>query len=395
MGGHSGGLSEDEAVANIAKAVMGAGVFSLPWATSQGGLIFVPAFICGAALLALYTLSILVAAKRALLADQPAAVAVLSSYTGIVETALGPTAGRVAEVMNLACCFGICSAYLVFIASTLATVVAPGGGVGAQTAAVLAITPAMIALSWLRSMAGVSVMAAVGNASVLAGMAFVVYSAASAPWQLASVPLAAPRSFGSYFGSVAFLFFIHFTLPAIESAMAAPGRFMAATTKAFALCGAVGAAFGVIGAAAYGPSVASNVITQLGGGWTATVVKLLLVMNLFFTFPIVCRSAFLVIESGAERAGWRLSPAAQKGVRAAFVASASATAVLVPSFGSLLALVGGVSLSVISLLFPPLILLAGTTRGGARLLPSSPAERALAVLIAAAGVAIAVYTIVG
>jgi amino acid permease len=67
----SGGLSEDEAVANIVKAVMGAGVFSLPWAVAQGGIVFVPAFILAAAALALYTLSMLVAAKRKILTLRP------------------------------------------------------------------------------------------------------------------------------------------------------------------------------------------------------------------------------------------------------------------------------------------------------------------------------------
>ena len=36
---------------------------------------------------------------------------------------------------------------------------------------------------------------------------------------MAALPLANPGGFASYFGSVAFLFFIHFTLPAIESSM--------------------------------------------------------------------------------------------------------------------------------------------------------------------------------
>ena len=71
----SGGLTEDEAVANIIKAVMGAGVFSLPWAVAQGGIVFVPAFIMAAAALALHTLSMLVAAKRKILQLRPDAAA--------------------------------------------------------------------------------------------------------------------------------------------------------------------------------------------------------------------------------------------------------------------------------------------------------------------------------
>jgi len=54
---------------------MGAGVFSLPWAVAQGGIVFVPAFILAAAALALHTLSMLVAAKRKILQLRPDAVA--------------------------------------------------------------------------------------------------------------------------------------------------------------------------------------------------------------------------------------------------------------------------------------------------------------------------------
>ena len=67
----AGGLTEEEAVTNIVKAVMGAGVFSLPWAVAQGGLVFVPAFIIAAAFLALHTLAMLVNAKRAIVATRP------------------------------------------------------------------------------------------------------------------------------------------------------------------------------------------------------------------------------------------------------------------------------------------------------------------------------------
>jgi hypothetical protein len=86
---------------------------------AQGGIVFVPAFILAAAALALHTLSMLVAAKRKILQLRPDAVAQarhrrdaprlrrcltrgctasqVSSYTGIIEAALGPVGGRTAE----------------------------------------------------------------------------------------------------------------------------------------------------------------------------------------------------------------------------------------------------------------------------------------------------------
>ena len=397
------GLTEGEAVANVVKAVMGAGVFSLPWAVAQGGLLFVPLFILAAALLALYTLRILVDAKRALVALAPGQAglevsAAVSSYTGLVEASLGRVWGRAAEVMNLACCFGICSAYLVVVASTLASVV-PHGSLGAASPAALqnslvwAITPPMVGLAWLRSMAGVSLMAMLGNASVVLGMGFVAWFSTTQPWRAAALPLWAPHTFGSYFGSVAFLFFIHFTMPAIEAAMAQPARFMAVATQGFGICAAVGCAFGALGAAAFGPGVSSVVITQLGSTSLATAVKLLLCVNLLFTFPIVCRSAFLIIETLFERAGVALSTLQTRALRAAFVVLASTVATSVPSFGALLNLVGGVSLSLISLVFPPCILLLARTPQGQALLHRSALERAWAALITALGLAILVYTV--
>ena len=297
------------------------------------------------------------------------------------------------QVMNLACCFGICSAYLVFVASTLATVFPSAGG---QNALVWAITPAMVLLAWMRSMAGVSIMALVGNVSVAAGMSFTVWFSLQQPSQVHLLPLAAPGGFGAYFGSVAFLFFIHFTLPAIQSAMSRPQRFMAAVWKGFGLCALVGAAFGALCAASFGPSVSSVVITHLGATPLSTAVKLLLCLNLLFTFPIVCRSAFLIIESLLERSrgGVPLGGTSQKALRTAFVVLASTVATSVPSFGQLLSLVGGVSLSLISLVFPPLILLLAREPGGAGpLLPRILGERAGAALVAASGLAVMVRTV--
>lgn len=177
--------------------------------------------------------------------------------------------------------------------------------------------------------------------------------------------------------------------------MARPGRFLGATRRAFAACGLVGAAFGALGAAAFGPGVASNVIAQLGSGAAATAVKLLLVANLFATFPIVCRSAFLVLEAAAQRAagGMALSPLPQRALRAGFVVAASLAATLVPSFGGLIGLVGGVSLSLISLVLPALVVLLARNRAGGPLLRAGPLERAFAALVAAAGLAVVAFTL--
>lgn len=98
------------------------------------------------------------------------------------------------------------------------------------------------------------------------------------------------------FGSVAFLFFVHFTMPPIEASMAKPDRFLAAATKGFTFSVIVSTLFGAVGALYFGPSVNSVVIAMLQGQGIVVAVKLLLCLNLLCTFPVVVGGAFQILE---------------------------------------------------------------------------------------------------
>lgn len=125
------------------------------------------------------------------------------------------------------------------------------------------------------------------------------------------------------------------------------------------------------------------------------MVKLLLCVNLMLTFPIVCRSAFLIIEGLFERGGTALSGLQQKALRSAFVVAATVLATSVPSFGALLSLVGGVSLSIITLVFPAAIALyAKDPKSGEQLVPMGALERAFAALVGIVGLAIVAFTLI-
>jgi len=63
-----------------------------------------------------------------------------------------------------------------------------------------------------------------------------------------AVPAANIAAFPAAFGSVAFLFFVHFTMPPIEAAMAQPEKFYNASLNAFAISTVITATFGTIGA---------------------------------------------------------------------------------------------------------------------------------------------------
>ena len=371
-------------VINTVKAIMGAGCFALPWAFTRGGLGFTSACMVGAGALSLYTLKAMLRAKYAA-AEAGAGEAGLATYSNIAAASMGSVGGTVCDAMICVTCFGICSAYIVFMATTLATVLQPSIPAATQNALVGALAPPMVLLSWIRDLNRLSFTSLLGNVSVAVGMSFVMFVALSQP-TFAAVPLSVPSSFTSIFGSVAFLFFIHFTLPEIEHNMAEKPKFVGAVLKAFLITGTFSAVFGAVGAVGFGPGVSSVVVAMLEGSIAAVVVKLLLVFNLAFTFPVVCRAAFLVLESyfpSVSATGFRV-------LRMGFVLFAAYCGVAVPSFGRLVGLVGGVCCTALTITLPPLMLLKASAdakgRGQPALVGAPEAAALWAVCLVGLGI---------
>ena len=368
--GEGGGLGKLAVSMNVAKAIMGAGGFAIPWAFAKGGLALTPAIMASAMAVSLFTLQAMLQAKNEAVTR---GWGVANSYADIARATMGPLGGRVVDVMTVFTCFGICASYMVFMAATLADVVSMS-----QIRLVAYLTPVMMSLSWLRDLSYVSVTSALGNVSVYSGMAFVAFVALQRMGAAATSPLAAfpagiawahPAAAFSIFGSVAYLFFIHFTLPEIESSMREKlrGSFVGSVATAFLGTFTISSIFGIIGALGFGAGVSSVVVTELAASPAATTVKVLLVLNLLFTFPVVGRAAFTTLEremcktSGAAQSDDLNGPAVLA-MRSAFVALAAFCAVSIPSFGRLLGLVGGVCCSALTIFFPPLMLLRVDSR---------------------------------
>eukprot|EP00899_Mesostigma_viride_P020598 jgi/Mesvir1/2853/Mv13940-RA.1 len=377
---------------------MGAGCFALPYAFANGGTVLASVCLIASALLSMYTTKLTQDAKELLLQANKGTTG-LNSYTSIAYATVGTWGGILSEAMTVLTCLGICSAYLVFVASTLQTVLVPPlypKGPLTHTALVKVVTPLMIGLSWFRSIAGVSVISKVGTASVALGMAFVAWYALQQPLSLAVLPVWEPSQFSKFFGSVAFLFFTHFGLPSIEASMADRSQFVRSAVIAYSLSGAVCLVFAILGAAAFGPNVSSVVITMLEGNAIATVVKLLLCVNLLATFPIVVRAAFLVVEGWLQKAsgGTPMATLPMLAMRTAFVVVAAVAATCIPSFGSIIGLVSGVSLSIISLVLPSLMLMNAeriANKGDGLALTPGNMPRLLTTLL---GTCIVAYTLV-
>jgi len=349
----SGGLSELEAGVSVSKAVLGAGSFALPWAFAQGGWLLTSLLNLGACTAAIASLQMVCNAREMLVHSRNASPDAVRDYAGIARTTLGPRGAQLSEALVVLTCLGLCSAYLVFIASTVRSAMPTFS----HSTLVALAAPVLALLAWMRQMRGVSAISALGTASVCAGIAAVSASAFGASPSLANIPRAVPSAFPKFWGSVAFLFFVHFSLPPIHASMVQPDRFMRVARFTFALCGIVANLFGLLGACAYGTGVNSVVVSELGSGALSRIVKALLVANLLCTFPLVARSAFEIIENWASALDVPLQLWSSRLIRSSFVFAAALGAIFIPSFGSLLGYIGGIALSIISLAFPPLILL--------------------------------------
>jgi len=389
------GISEAAAVANVVKSILGAGCFALPWAFANTGTVFTTVYMALAAVLCVYCIALMQRARKVAVAANPELLPMTSSYAGLATATLGVAGGRFTEATVLVCIFGICSAFLVFVAATMATILTPPVVAQAvsQNTLVWYITPLMVALGWIRNMAGVSIISMLGNISVVTGMLAVAAYALQLPPQLAAVPTVNFARFGQAFGSVAFLFFVHFTLPPIEASMKNPDRFLSAASTGFTISMIFGSLFGLIGAIYFGPNVSSVVIAMLQGQGIVIAVKLLLCLNLLCTFPVVVSAAFQILEKLLKEAtGKDLSNPVVYTLRTLFVVLAAAVAVGVPSFGKLLGLVGGVTCSVLTMVFPPLMLIVASARTGKQL---GGLEKVGMWLIVLAGLIISYMSIVG
>jgi proton-coupled amino acid transporter len=350
-------LTDGAAVASCAKAVMGAGCFALPWAFANGGLLLTTVSLLFMCTICLKTVHFMFKARDAAVA-LPGASKTLSeveNYVDVSDVTLGGLGCQVVRVIMCLTCFGVCSAYLVFVASTFTTIAVSYSLPAVfqnEKSMVYLISPLMILLGWMRSISGVSLISIFGNISVLVGMSFVLADALKNPIVLSSLPLAVPSNFAAYAGSCAFLFLVHFALPDIEANMANRKNFNSSAAKAYALCALVCLTFGGIGAIGYGPQVKSVAVAMLEGGLIAVAVKLLLCANVFATFPLIVRSSFTTIED----AFGGMTYTASNIMRASYVMAAAFCGASIPSFGKLVGLVGGVACTALGMTMPVIML---------------------------------------
>ena len=327
--GVGGTQSKLSASINLGKCICGAGSFALPHVFLNEGVLggTLAMLVCGS--LAMTTMQSLNHSRRLVattittLDENTQAVGVVpKSYVELAELSLGDNAAKAVFALTLAASLGVCSTYIVFIGQTMASLSIMGEGDGMLSKftndvkfweVVTAAT--VLPLSLIRNYGIFAFTSALGVSAILGGMmvtllygVFVdpgggIVEALMAVQRLKMWPESFQTAFGGSFGTIAYLFCINFlTFPIINSMKDAENDYDDAVTYAVTVIWIVNCIFAILCLGFYGDTTQDLILGNLDGGSRyLSALKLLLCVDLIFTFPIVFSSARQILENALLR----------------------------------------------------------------------------------------------
>eukprot|EP00891_Asterochloris_glomerata_P007096 jgi/Astpho2/7096/Aster-01925 len=347
-----GGRSSKLRVAgNLFISFVGAGVLGLPHAFQRTGLLQGGIFMLLVAGLNLHCMMLLVKCKRRL---QAAAVV---SYSEVVRHTLGRPGQLLVELLLIMSQMGFCVAYLIFIGQNLTTLTNKD-----PAFFILAAGPILVALAMLRGVHALAPFSLIADAANICGILVVVWD------EFGRLEKGTHIRLFSSLGSLPFLFGVviycyegvGMILP-IESSMKEREHFGPVLSGTIALITAIFLGFGAIGYAAFGDDTKDIITLNLPADWSTTLVKILLCLGLFLTFPIMMVPVYELIERGLLAQEWFSKKYGSFSkhvtfcvIRTALVLTATVVAVAVPGFGSFISLIGSGACATLSFTVPAL-----------------------------------------
>ena len=374
--------SKLSAATNLAKCICGAGSFALPHVFLDEGIIggSIALLTCG--FLATYTMQ--------LISDMKIETNT-RSYVDLAQLTLGKQAANLVFALTLSASLGVCSSYVVFMGQTLESLSCDV----TSTNIIRQLFPDVSIVSWeilistllfpltlLRSYAvfaftsGLGVVAVLGGILVTLASGIFVEPGGGLMYALHSVteqamfPSSFGAAFGNSFGTVAFLFCINFLTFPIMNSMKEPREYNDAIQYAVLGTASFNILFAVLCVGFYGEDTADLVLANLGNGPYLSALKILLCIDLLFTYPIVFSSGRQIMENAligdvdvddiddmdmdmdkTKRNNLSLKRA---GIAGGGVLTCFSLA-QIGGFGTIANLVGGVAQGTLAFVLPPLI----------------------------------------
>jgi len=369
----AGTESKLSAATNLAKCICGAGSFALPHVFLNEGIIGGSIALIACGLLATYTMK--------LLSDMKIETNT-RSYVELAQRTLGPKAGNLVFALTLSASLGVCSSYLVFMGQTLDSLscdVTSSNLIRQLFPDVSTVTWEIILsallfpLTLLRSYAVFAFTSGLGVAAVLGGILVTLASgilvqpgggfvyALHAVMEQPMLPSSFAAAFGNSFGTVAFLFCINFLTFPIMNSMKEPREYNDAIQYAVLGTATFNIIFAVLCVGFYGEETGDLVLENLGNGPYLSALKVLLCVDLLFTFPMVFSSGRHIMENAliddvdANMTIEDNNIALKRvGIAGGGVLTCLSLA-QIGGFGTLANLVGGVAQGTLAFVLPPLI----------------------------------------
>jgi proton-coupled amino acid transporter len=313
-------LSNTDACISLGKAIMGAGSFVLPWSFSQMGYIGGPIFLSVLCLMSVHSIQLL---SSCALHIEPNnnnnnnnnRSTAAQSYVDIARCTFGNSGSKSTFVASIASSIGVCGSYLIFIASNLQSLIQTTTATTSSSTATLIwlLLPVVILLSSVRDMKHFSFASLLGDISVMLGMLVVlVYGYTSMHnmkenntatntddyrHHISLVALGSISNMAIAFGSIGYLFLVHFLVIPIQSNMIYPHQFSTKVVPiTFTVCAMSSTIFGLMGYIMFQEPQQIVLLNITKGSFFIASVKLLLCVDLIFTYPVVMRPSIIIIE---------------------------------------------------------------------------------------------------
>eukprot|EP00172_Hildenbrandia_rubra_P003611 Plantae.Rhodophyta-Hildenbrandia_rubra.ctg6009.p1 GENE.Plantae.Rhodophyta-Hildenbrandia_rubra.ctg6009~~Plantae.Rhodophyta-Hildenbrandia_rubra.ctg6009.p1 ORF type:complete len:530 (-),score=94.97 Plantae.Rhodophyta-Hildenbrandia_rubra.ctg6009:1506-3095(-) len=203
------------------------------------------------------------------------------TYGDVADTVAGPIARNLVTLALILTQFGYCVGYLIFMSQTIHDLIKSTHAVFWFVTIPL---PILFGLALLRSLRSLGPFSLLANASLLIGFISVVsYISMRFKWEPPAVSF---RNFPLFFGQMtAALEGIGLVIP-VEGSMKNPLGFEKVLQIALVILTSVLMTVGVLGFATFGASTRSIILLNMGSGTVVSVVKVVLVVGILFTYPL-------------------------------------------------------------------------------------------------------------
>ncbi|KAL3800931.1 hypothetical protein ACHAWO_000064 [Cyclotella atomus] len=366
------------AATNLGKCICGAGSFALPHVFLKEGVLGGTLALTACAYLATLTMQSINNSRSYLETTGEAPM----SYVELAEMSLGKSTSNLVFGLTLAASLGVCSTYIAFIGQTLASLSMDAESnnivhtffpdvseVSWEISTALAVFP----LSLVRNYGVFAFTSALGVTAVLGGILVTlaygilvdpgggIVDALEAVTELRMWPESLDDAFGGSFGTIAYLFCVNFLIFPIVNSMKNPAEeYNDSVGYAVSTVWIINLIFAIICLGFYGDQTQDLVLQNLDNGPYLSALKILLCVDLLFTFPVVLSSGRQILEKALLASDESTTTKDNSSSLALSRAALTAGAVLtcfglsqIGGFGVVANLVGGVAQGTLAFIMPP------------------------------------------